>query len=224
MQPPGTPHHFGAEFSCSPPSRSASAWRTPQMHSQGPRLQVGEVLPIQPPKQEPITELDYRKVTPPPRFEVRPPPGAPNVVIVLMDQLCYADPATFGGPIRMPTLDRLAEERPDLHQLPRQRPVLADPHRPADRAQQHQCSMAAVVDAGTGLPRRHGRAAGQLRHRSARSCAAGATSPRYFGKCHEVPPYEVSVSGPFDRWPAHTGWDKFYGYLGGRAVLASTRT
>ena len=63
---------------------------------------------------------------PPPRFEVRPPAGAPNVVIVLMDQLSYADPATFGGPIRTPTLDRLAGERRDVHELPRQRAVLAD--------------------------------------------------------------------------------------------------
>ena len=47
-------------------------------------------------------------MSPPPRFEVKPPEGAPNVVIVLMDQLSYADPSTFGGPVRMPTLDRLA--------------------------------------------------------------------------------------------------------------------
>jgi arylsulfatase A-like enzyme len=40
-------------------------------------------------------------------------------------------------------------------------------------------------------------------------------SPPTSGKCHEVPPYEVSVSGPFDRWPARSGFDKFYGYLAG---------
>ena len=53
--------------------------------------------------------MDYRKVDPPPLFKIRPPKGAPNVVIVLMDQSCYADPEMFGGRIRTPTLERLAK-------------------------------------------------------------------------------------------------------------------
>src|SRR5688572_16223879 len=60
---------------------------------------TGEVLPILPPKQPPITEPDWRKVPQPKPFVVRPPQGAPNVVIVLLDQTAYADPSTFGGPI-----------------------------------------------------------------------------------------------------------------------------
>jgi hypothetical protein len=68
----------------------------------------GEVLPILPPKQAPITEPDWRKVPQPKPFIVRPPKGAPNVVIVLLDQTAYADPSTFGGPISFPTLDRAA--------------------------------------------------------------------------------------------------------------------
>ena len=67
--------------------------------------QYGQSLPILPPEQPPITEMDWRKVEPPPLFKLRPPKGAPNVVIVLMDQSCYADPQTFGGRIRTPTLD-----------------------------------------------------------------------------------------------------------------------
>lgn len=78
--------------------------------AQAAEPKVGEVLPIQPPKRPRITEMDWRKIPSPPRFEVKPPKGAPNVVIVLLDQLSYADPATFGGPIRMPTLDRLAKD------------------------------------------------------------------------------------------------------------------
>jgi arylsulfatase len=57
-----------------------------------------------------MTEQDRRKVNPPPHHVVTPPKGAPNVVIVLLDQLAYADPDTFGGQIRMPTLNRMAEE------------------------------------------------------------------------------------------------------------------
>ena len=96
---------------------------------------MGEILPIPPPKRELITEVDYRKVKPPPRFEVKPPKGAPNIVICLMDQLSYADPDTFGGPIRMPNLDRLAKNGADLHQLPRQCLVFAQPSGSADRSQ-----------------------------------------------------------------------------------------
>ncbi len=66
-------------------------------------------LPIAEPKRPVYTEIDARKVTPPPRFEVKAPAGAPNVVIVLIDDLGFGAPSTFGGPIGTPTLDQLAE-------------------------------------------------------------------------------------------------------------------
>ena len=97
--------------------------------------ETGASLPILPPKQPPITEPDWRKVPQPKPFIVRPPKGAPNVLIVLLDQTAYADPSTFGGPINFPTLDRLAREGRHVHELPRQQPVLAEPHRIADWAQ-----------------------------------------------------------------------------------------
>src|SRR5512137_1695264 len=68
------------------------------------------VLPIPEPSYPPITELDARKVTPPPRFEVKAPEGAPNVLIILIDDMGFGMPSTFGGPIHMPTADRLARE------------------------------------------------------------------------------------------------------------------
>src|SRR4029079_17696548 len=66
------------------------------------------VLPIPEPQLKPITELDARKAKAPPRFEIKAPKGAPNVVIVLIDDMGFGQPSTFGGPIAMPTLDRLA--------------------------------------------------------------------------------------------------------------------
>jgi hypothetical protein len=68
------------------------------------------VLPIPEPNRSPVTELDVRKAKAPPRFEVKAPKGAPNVVIVLLDDLGFAHPSTFGGAIAMPTLDRLAAQ------------------------------------------------------------------------------------------------------------------
>src|SRR6188508_2389593 len=65
-------------------------------------------LPIPEPQLKPITELDARKATPPSRFEVKAPKGAPNVVIVLIDDIGFGHSSSFGGPIHMPTLEKLA--------------------------------------------------------------------------------------------------------------------
>ena len=67
------------------------------------------VLPIPEPKVTPITELDARNAKAPPRFEVKAPKGAPNVVIVLIDDIGFGSSSAFGGPINMPTLQKLAD-------------------------------------------------------------------------------------------------------------------
>ena len=67
-------------------------------------------LPILEPSYPAITELDVRKATPPPRFEVKAPDGAPNVLIVLIDDMGFGMSSAFGGPIHMPTVERLANE------------------------------------------------------------------------------------------------------------------
>jgi arylsulfatase len=67
------------------------------------------VLPIPEPVNPPITEIDVRKASPPPRFEVKAPAGAPNVLIVLIDDMGFGQSSAFGGPIRMPTVESLAK-------------------------------------------------------------------------------------------------------------------
>src|SRR6266550_944610 len=66
------------------------------------------VLPVPEPQPPTITELDARNVKPPPRFEVKAPKGAPNVVVVLLDDIGFGQSSAFGGPCKMPTLDKLA--------------------------------------------------------------------------------------------------------------------
>src|SRR6202040_1491243 len=66
------------------------------------------VLPVPEPQPPTITELDARKAKPPPRFEVKAPKGAPNVVVVLLDDIGFGQSSAFGGPARMPPLDKLA--------------------------------------------------------------------------------------------------------------------
>jgi len=67
------------------------------------------VLPIPEPKAPVSKQLDARNAQMPPRFEVQAPAGAPNVVIVLIDDLGFGVPGSFGGPVPMPTLDKLAQ-------------------------------------------------------------------------------------------------------------------
>src|ERR1044072_7921217 len=77
--------------------------------SPGPNAQLDRtVLPIVGPKLPPVTTLDARDAKAPPRFEVKAPQGAPNVVIVLIDDIGFGSSSAFGGPINMPTLEKLA--------------------------------------------------------------------------------------------------------------------
>ena len=68
------------------------------------------ILPIPEPKPPTIDVLDARNVIPPGRFEVKAPPNAPNVLIVLLDDMGFGQSSAFGGPVNMPALERLANE------------------------------------------------------------------------------------------------------------------
>ncbi len=88
---------------------SASRAPAPPQSAAAPGALDRTVLPIPEPDYPHATELDARKATPPPRFEVRAPEGAPNVLIVLIDDMGFGIPSAFGGPVYMPTADRLAQ-------------------------------------------------------------------------------------------------------------------
>ncbi len=97
------------------------------------------VLPLAEPTYPPITELDARKATPPPRFEVKAPQGAPNVLLILLDNLGYGATKTFGGVINMPTLERLDKDGliyNNFHTAPLCSP--AQPHGASHRPQSAQ--------------------------------------------------------------------------------------
>src|SRR6185369_724032 len=67
------------------------------------------VLPIAEPNYPHITEIDARKAKAPPRFEVKAPANAPNVLVILIDDMGFGQSSVFGGPIHMPTVERLAK-------------------------------------------------------------------------------------------------------------------
>ena len=93
-------------------------------------------LPIAEPKRPTYSELDVRNVKEkPPFFEVKAPKNAPNVVIVLIDDIGFGGPSTFGGPIQTPTLDRLAAVGSDVQQLPHHGALLTDQDGAQERAE-----------------------------------------------------------------------------------------
>ena len=172
------------------------------------------VLPVPEPKPPTITELDVRNAKAPPRFEVKAPKGAPNVVIVLLDDVGFGQPSTFGGPCKMPILDKLATDGLRYNYF--HTTALCSPTRTAllTGRNHHVNNAGAVMELATAFPGNTG-----IRPQSVAPLAEmlrlNGYSTAAFGKYHETPPWEVSVSGPYDRWPTHSGFDKFYGFIGG---------
>ena len=162
----------------------------------------------------PITEVDARKATAPARFEVKPPQGAPNVVIVLIDDIGFGHSSTFGGPINMPTLEKMASSGLRYNRF--HTTALCSPTRTAllTGRNHHVNNAGAIMELATAFPGNTG-----VRPASVAPLAQilrmNGYSTAAFGKYHETAPWEVSVSGPYDRWPTGSGFDKFYGFIGG---------
>jgi arylsulfatase len=172
------------------------------------------VLPIAEPKRPTYTELDARDVKPPPRFEVKAPAGAPNVVIVLIDDLGFGATQTFGGPIATPTLERLAQGGVRYNNF--HTTALCSPTRAALKSgrNHHTANMGFITEMATALPGATGQIPDSVAP-LAEMLRLNGYSTAAFGKWHETAAWETSVSGPFDRWPTRQGFDKFYGFIGG---------
>jgi arylsulfatase A-like enzyme len=172
------------------------------------------VLPIPDPVFPKITELDARNAEAPPPFSVTAPEGAPNVVIVLIDDIGFGASTGFGGAIQTPTLDRLAQEGLRYNQF--HTTALCSPTRMAilTGRNHHSANAGSVMEVATAFQGNRGQ-----RPRSVAPVAEmlrlNGYSTAAFGKYHETAPWEVSVSGPFDGWPTRSGFDKFYGFIGG---------
>jgi len=167
------------------------------------------VLPVQEPKPATYSELDARNATPPPRFDVTAPKGAPNVVIVLIDDIGFGGPSTFGGPIQTPTLDRLADGGLRFNNF--HTTALCSPTRVALKSgrNHHTCNAGSIMETSTAFPGNTGQIPNSVAP-LAEMLRLNGYSTAAFGKWHETAPWETSVSGPYDRWPTSQGFDKFY--------------
>ena len=172
------------------------------------------ILPLAEPKRPTYTEIDARKAKAPARVDVKAPAGAPNVVIVLIDDIGFGATSTFGGPIKTAALDRLAQNGLRYNNF--HTTAVSSPTRAALKSgrNHHTVNMAFITEMSTGFPGATGQvpdAAAPL----AETLRLNGYSTAAFGKWHETASWEISVSGPFDRWPTRQGFDKFYGFFGG---------
>jgi len=152
----------------------------------------------------------------PPQFPqpAKPPAGAPNIVLVLIDDCGFGQWGTFGGLIPTPGLDRVAKD--GLRFTRFHTTALCSPTRAAllTGRNHHSVGNGVITEAATGydgytgiIPRSAATIAQVLRQ------YGYATS--WFGKNHNTPDWETSQNGPFDRWPSGYGFDYFYGFMGG---------
>jgi len=172
------------------------------------------VLPIPEPKVPDSTVFDARNATPPPRFEITAPPGAPNVLIVLIDDMGFGMSEAFGGPIHMPTVTRLANEGLRYNMF--HTTALCSPTRAAllSGRNHHVTNFGSIAETATTFPGQTGQRPNSVAY-VAEMLRLNGFSTAHFGKNHETAPWEVSPSGPTDRWPTRSGFDKFYGFMGG---------
>ena len=172
------------------------------------------ILPIHEPQYPHSTVLDARNATPPPRFEVKAPAGAPNVLIVLIDDMGFGQSGAFGGPLNMPTLERLSSSGLRYNQF--HTTALCSPTRMAllTGRNHHTTNMGSITETATTFPGIPGSVPSPSRRWRLTLRYNGYTTAQ-FGKAHETATWETSPSGPTDRWPTRSGFDKFYGFMGG---------
>ncbi|WP_370330143.1 arylsulfatase [Mycolicibacterium hippocampi] len=182
-----------------------------------PRL-AREHLPIPDPKHVGLTTYDAKdpNTTYPPITELRPPEGAPNVLIVLIDDVGFGASSAFGGPCDTPVAERLAANGVKLNRF--HTTALCSPTRQAmlTGRNHHSVGMGAITEMATSAPGNN-----SIRPKDkapiAETLKLNGYSTAQFGKCHEVPGWEVTPVGPFHQWPTGAWFEYFYGFVGGEA-------
>lgn len=145
---------------------------------------------------------------------VYPPAGAPNVVVVLLDDVGFGAASTFGGPVPTPALDRIADAGLRYNQF--HTTALCSPTRAAllTGRNHHSAHMGTICEIAYGFPG-YDSVIPQSTATVAEVLRMNGYSTALFGKAHFTPTWEIGPAGPFDRWPTGLGFERFYGFLGG---------
>lgn len=148
--------------------------------------------------------------------EVQAPKGAPNILLIMTDDVGFGAVSTFGGPVPTPTMDRLAKA--GLRYTQFHTTALCSPTRAAllTGRNHHSNATGVVMELGTGYPGYN-----SLMPKSSGAFAEALRQSGYntawYGKNHNVPDWHSSQAGPFDLWPTGLGFEYFYGFIGGDA-------
>ncbi len=175
-----------------------------------------DVLPI--PDAQHVGVTTYEAKDPATRFPpitpLRPPDGAPNVLVILIDDAGFAASTAFGGPCNTPSFERLAAD--GLKYTRFHTTALCSPTRAAllSGRNHHSVGMGGITEIATSAP---GYSSVRPKNKAplAETLKLNGYSTAQFGKCHEVPVWETSPMGPFDGWPTGSGFEHFYGFIGG---------
>ena len=174
----------------------------------------GNALPPAPPEFGGVIKEVAADSTPwwPPT--IVPPKGAPNVLLILLDDAGYGSESTFGGTIPTPTMDRIASA--GLRYTMFHSAALCSPTRAAliTGRNHHTAHFGVVTEASTGYPgydaiiNKDTATVGTI-------LRGNGYATSWFGKDHNVPGWMATAAGPFDQWPVGLGFEYFYGFVGG---------
>ena len=172
------------------------------------------ILPIPHPESTLITEPDVRKAKMPARIDLTAPKGAPNVLVIMIDDMGFGVSDAFGGFAKMPTLDRVAKQGLKYNRFHTSAVCSASRAALLTGNNSHTVNCGEIADNATGFP-------GNTFIRPdnvtplAQILRMNGYNTAMYGKSHETPGWEITPSGPFDRWPTGQGFEKFYGFVGG---------
>jgi len=175
-----------------------------------------EVLPIPDQRYQGLITYDAKDPSSgfPPIPQVRPPKGAPNVLVVLIDDVGFGASSAFGGPCATPTAERLARNGLKYNRF--HTTALCSPTRAAllTGRNHHTVGMGGITELASGAPG-YTSVIPNTTASLAEMLKLNGYSTAQFGKCHEVPVWETSPMGPFRQWPTGQGFEHFYGFIGG---------
>lgn len=148
----------------------------------------------------------------PPR--IVPPEGAPNILLIMTDDVGFGAPSTFGGVIPTPALDRIAEN--GLRYTQFHSTALCSPTRAAliTGMNYHSVGSGVVSEQSTGFPG-YDSFIGKDAATIGEILKQNGYATSWFGKNHNTPTFMSSQVGPFDQWPIGLGFEYFFGFVGG---------
>lgn len=160
--------------------------------------------------------------------EVKAPDGAPNILLILTDDVGFGASSTFGGPIPTPSMDRLAADGLQFTQF--HTTALCSPTRAAllTGRNHHSVSTGGIMEIGVGYLG-YNTLISQSKQGLGKILKLNGYNTAWFGKNHNVPDWHTSQAGPFDLWPVGLGFEYFYGFVGGDtsqwspAIVENTR-